>query len=78
MEGCGGAAGGGPEAVGGDASEEAVVAALQAAVVGGESPSSAAKSVAQRLGVSRKLAYALSLRLAGQQQQDGEQQPEME
>lgn len=71
VEGAGGDAAG-PDAAGGDASEEAVVAALQAAVAAGESPSGAAKSVAARLGVSRKLAYALSLRLAGQQQ-EGEQ-----
>ena len=70
VEGAGGGSGGGgsADAAGGEAGEAAVVAALQAAVAAGESPSGAAKSVAQRLGVSRKLAYALSLRLAGQQQ----------
>lgn len=54
-------------AASGEAGEEEVVKALREAVAGGESPSSAAKNVAQRLGVSRKLAYALSLRLADEQ-----------
>lgn len=76
VEGRGGAAadGGG----GGEASEVEIVAALQAAVAAGESPSSAARSVAARLGVSRKRCYSLSLSLglpAVAEGAEGEVQP---
>jgi 16S rRNA (cytidine1402-2'-O)-methyltransferase len=43
--------------------QEAILAALRQAVDAGESPSAAARSVATRLGQSRKLCYALSLKL---------------
>lgn len=50
-------------AAGGPAGEEQILAALRQAVAAGESPSSAAKSVAARLGASRRLCYQLSLSL---------------
>lgn len=62
VEGAGG--GGGAGEGGAGASDEEVLAALRRAVEeGGLSPSSAAKEVARALGVQRKHAYALSLRL---------------
>lgn len=48
---------------GGQVGEADIVAALQVAVAAGEPPSSAARSVARQLGVSKKLCYALSLGL---------------
>lgn len=46
-----------------EASDEAIVAALQEACTEGQSPSQAAKTVAADLKISRKRAYALSLKL---------------
>ena len=68
VEGSGGGGGGGSEA-GGDASsapagEAELEAALREALAAGEKPSSAAKRLAAALGVSKRQAYALSLRLA--------------
>lgn len=48
----------------GPVGEEQILEALRQAVAAGESPSSAAKSVAARLGQSRKLCYQLSLALS--------------
>ncbi|KAL4458213.1 hypothetical protein ABPG75_013078 [Micractinium tetrahymenae] len=48
----------------GPVGEEQILAALREAVAAGQSPSSAAKAVAARLGQSRKLCYQLSLTLA--------------
>lgn len=48
---------------GGEVREADIVAALRAAIAAGEPPSSAARSVARQLGVSKKLCYSLSLGL---------------
>ncbi len=48
----------------GPVGEEQILEALLQAVAAGESPSSAAKSVAARLGQSRKLCYQLSLAIS--------------
>lgn len=64
-----GASPGSAGAAGGEAGEAEIVAALRAAVAAGEPPSSAARSVAQQLGVSKKLCYSLSLSLQPEQEQ---------
>lgn len=63
IEGRDGDAEAGADGAAGPATEEAILEELRQAVAAGESPSAAARSVAARLGQSRKLCYALSLSL---------------